>query len=50
MRTYRLLRPLTIYLQDSLIIYFLFFTQRLVPNKSYIPLKAVENRLYTYTW
>jgi hypothetical protein len=36
-RTHRPLRPLTTYLSDSLIIPFLFFTQRPVPSKSYIP-------------
>jgi hypothetical protein len=44
MRTYRPLRPLTTYLLDSLIIPFLFFTQRPVPSKSYIPLDL--DRIY----
>jgi hypothetical protein len=36
-RTHRPPRPLTTYLSDSLIIPFLFFTQRPIPSKSYIP-------------
>ena len=44
MRTHRPLRPLTIYLQASLYIPFLFFTQRLIPSKSYIPLDL--DRIY----
>jgi hypothetical protein len=44
MRTHRLLRPLTTYLLDSLVIPFLFFTQRPVPSKSYIPLDL--DRIY----
>jgi hypothetical protein len=44
MRTYRLLRPLTTYLSDSLVIPFLFFTQRPVPSKSNIPLDL--DRIY----
>jgi hypothetical protein len=44
MRIYRLPRPLTTYLLDSLIIPFLFFTQRPVPSKSYIPLDL--DRIY----
>jgi hypothetical protein len=43
-RTYRPLRPLTTYLSDSLIIPFLFFTQRPIPSKSYIPLDL--DRIY----
>jgi hypothetical protein len=44
MRIYRPLRPLTTYLLDSLVIPFLFFTQRPVPSKSNIPLDL--DRIY----
>jgi hypothetical protein len=44
MRTHRPLRPLTTYLSDSLIIPFLFFIQRPIPSKSYIPLDL--DRIY----
>jgi hypothetical protein len=44
MRTHRLLRPLTTYLLDSLIIPFLFFTQYSIPSKSNIPLDL--DRIY----
>jgi hypothetical protein len=44
MRTHRLPRPLTTYLSDSLIIPFLFFTQRFIPSKSNIPLDL--DRIY----
>jgi hypothetical protein len=43
-RTHQPLRPLTTYLSDSLIIPFLFFIQRPIPSKSYIPLDL--DRIY----
>ena len=43
-RTHRPPRPLTTYSSDSLVIPFLFFTQRPIPSKSNIPLDL--DRIY----